>query len=107
MSDIDPIISVLRSAESEFRARGVAHLDIVGSVARGEATTDSDVDLVLDIDPRSRFSLIDQVWVKHRAEALLGRRVDVALRRALRPAVKSAMMRDAVTAFGGEGAGPD
>lgn len=99
MADLDPILAALRGAEPEFRSRGVDHMAVVGSAARGEAGPDSDIDLVIDPAPEARFSLIDQAWVQRRAEILLGRPVDVALRRALRPTVRETMLNDAVEAF--------
>jgi hypothetical protein len=99
MADLAPILAALRAAEPEFRSRGVDHMAVVGSTARGEAGPDSDIDLVIDPVPDARFSLIDQAWVQRRAQSLLGRPVDVALRRALRPAVRETMASDAVQAF--------
>jgi predicted nucleotidyltransferase len=47
----------------------------VGSVARGDATAASDVDLLVEFEPGR--SLLDQVHLIADLEALLGRRVDV------------------------------
>ncbi len=53
------VLAVLKAHEAELRARGVARVALFGSLARGEARPDSDVDLVVEIDPSSRIDLYD------------------------------------------------
>ena len=50
--------------EKPLRERGLKSLAVFGSVARGAARTDSDVDVLVDIEPDVRFSLIDLVALK-------------------------------------------
>ncbi len=55
--------------------RGARSVRVFGSVARGEATEASDVDLLVTFEPDR--SLFDQVHLIGDLERLLGRRVDV------------------------------
>jgi predicted nucleotidyltransferase len=56
----DTLITTLAQSKADLQARGVRHLAVFGSYARGEAGPDSDLDVLVDIDPaRSNFSLID------------------------------------------------
>ena len=73
---------------------GAGNLRIFGSVARGEAGPDSDVDLLVDLEPGR--SLFDHAALVVALEALLGRRVDVAVERGLRPRVRERVLREAV-----------
>lgn len=57
------------------RGRGAHSVRVFGSVARGEASEDSDVDLLVAFD--AGRSLFDQVHLIADLEAMLGRRVDV------------------------------
>lgn len=57
------------------RRRGAGSVRVFGSVARGDATASSDVDLLVTFEPGS--SLFDQVHLIAELEALLGTRVDV------------------------------
>ena len=57
------------------RARGAHSVRVFGSVARGEAAEDSDVDLLVTFD--ADRSLFDQVHLIADLESMLGRRVDV------------------------------
>ena len=45
------IIDRLRENEAALKARGVTHAALFGSRARGEERRDSDIDIMIDIDP--------------------------------------------------------
>jgi predicted nucleotidyltransferase len=45
------VLRTLQALEPELRAAGVRHISVFGSVARGEDTATSDVDLALDLAP--------------------------------------------------------
>jgi predicted nucleotidyltransferase len=47
---LDNVIDALRSHEGELRRFGVSHASVFGSVARGEARADSDVDVLVELD---------------------------------------------------------
>jgi len=57
------------------RRRGVRAVWVFGSVVRGEATPDSDIDFLVEFEPGR--SLLDQVHLIDELETLLGTRVDV------------------------------
>ncbi len=65
----------------EFPLKSMA---VFGSVARGEATPDSDVDILVDVDPSIGLGF---VTLAERLEKDLGRKVDLVSRRALRPSL--------------------
>jgi hypothetical protein len=56
-------------------SRGARNVRVFGSVARGEAREDSDIDLLVDID--SGRSLLDVVGLWLDLQELLGRKVDL------------------------------
>lgn len=54
------IPAVLAHKREALQARGIQHLALFGSYARGEAQKDSDLDVLIDIDPTlPKFSLVD------------------------------------------------
>ena len=57
----EDVLAVLKAHETELRARGVARVALFGSLARGDARPDSDVDLMVEIEPSSRIDLYDYV----------------------------------------------
>lgn len=81
---------LLRIAE-RYGARDVR---IFGSIARGEAGPESDVDLLVRLDPG--VTLLRHAALVRELESLLGRKVDVVSERGLRPRVREQVLRDAV-----------
>lgn len=74
--------------------RGVQNVRIFGSVARGEARPDSDVDFLVELEPRR--SLMDLSGLLLDLQDLLGRRVDVAEPDALHWYTKDRILNEAV-----------
>lgn len=74
---------------------GAYNVRIFGSVARGEASLESDIDFLVDMDPQ--HSLLDRISLLLDLEQLLGRKVDVATERILRPGIRERVLREAVS----------
>jgi uncharacterized protein len=73
---------------------GASNVRVFGSVARGEAQADSDVDFLIDLEPGR--SLLDQIALKQDLEDLLGRSVDVAETITLHDLIRDRVLRDAI-----------
>lgn len=73
---------------------GASNLRIFGSVARGEAGPESDVDFLVDFDAGT--SLLDHVALLQDLEGLLGRRVDIVSSRALHWYIRDRVLAEAV-----------
>ena len=98
----DRVLSTLRAQASELRRRGLARLRLFGSVARGEAGRDSDVDLIAEIDRRQveRFSLLDLIRVEEDLSELIGRKVEIVTAPdKMFPWVHARIERDAVEVY--------
>lgn len=81
---------VLEAAERH----GARNVRLFGSVARGEAGPDSDLDLLVELD-KGR-SLLDHAGLVIELESILGCRVDVATEQGLRPRVRERVLAEAV-----------
>lgn len=81
---------ILRAA----KAHGAGNVRVFGSVARGDASASSDVDLLVDLEPGR--SLLDHAALVLELEALLGRRVDVAVARGLRSRIRDRVLKEAI-----------
>lgn len=92
-------LDILRSNEAELRRRGVIHAALFGSVARGEARADSDLDVMIDIDAPVVGGIYGYVGLCHSIDELFPIRVDVANRAGLKDRVRARAERDAVFAF--------
>jgi len=97
--DRQDVIATLRRHKDELQRQGVAHLALFGSVARGEARPDSDIDILIDLDPGAHLSVFDYVGLKDYIAGLFETRVDVVNRAGLKPYVRPAALNDIVYAF--------
>jgi hypothetical protein len=82
-----------------MRHLGVAHAAVFGSVARGEARADSDVDVLVELDEAQALGLFQYARLRLYVEGLFGGSGDVVNRRTLKPMLRENILRDAVTAF--------
>jgi predicted nucleotidyltransferase len=82
-----------------LRERGLKSLAIFGSVVRGAARPDSDIDILVDIEPDARFSLIDLVALKDFLEDRLDRKVDVVTKGGLESGIRERVLSEAESVF--------
>ena len=99
MEDRQEIIDRLRQNETALRARGVSHAALFGSRARGDNRPDSDIDIMIEVDPGAGIGVYEYVALKDYIAALFDRPVDVVSRDGLKPYVKPAVTTDAIYAF--------
>ncbi len=99
LAERERVLRVLREHEAELRALGVIGLRLFGSVARGDAGPESDVDVLIDIAPGRKFSLFDLGEVRVTLCELLGRDADAVISEDLRPEFRGRIARDVVKVF--------
>ena len=97
--DRSRIIETLRGHSEELRAAGVVHLSVFGSVARGDASGQSDVDLMADFDKSRRLTLVKLGGLQERLSEWLGTEVDLSSAEWMKEPVRSRAMREAVLVF--------
>jgi predicted nucleotidyltransferase len=78
---------------------GVSLAAVFGSIARGEASAGSDIDLLVDLDPARHLSLFEFIGIKHYLDDAFGAPVDLVSRRGVSPSILSAIERDMVRVF--------
>jgi hypothetical protein len=89
------VLETLRAHREEIRALGARRLGLFGSVARGEATAASDVDLLVDLDSRTFDRYMD---LKLYLEDLLGRRVDLVLADRIKSELRDRILAETIDA---------
>jgi uncharacterized protein len=93
------VIGILRQHADMLRSKGVRHAALFGSIARGDNRPDSDIDILVDIDPAAGVTIFDYVALKDYIGSLFVGRVDVVDREALKPHLRRLSLQDAVDAF--------
>ena len=74
--------------------RGAHNVRVFGSLARGEQTAGSDIDLLVDFEPGRSLLDLTGLWLD--LQQVLGCKVDVVSSRGLRPRVAAEVLRDAI-----------
>jgi uncharacterized protein len=89
------VIERLIAHKRELKVQGVKSMALFGSVARGEASQGSDVDVVVELNrPMGLFGLSD---LKRMIELMLGvENVDLITREGIHPALKDIILREAI-----------
>jgi predicted nucleotidyltransferase len=82
-----------------LRAQRVAHAALFGSVARGDDRSDSDIDIIIELDPAARVTMFDYLEIKEYIEGLFSEPVDVVNRDGLKPLVRPKATANAIYAF--------
>ncbi|MGG6269399.1 nucleotidyltransferase family protein [Leptolyngbya sp. AN03gr2] len=93
----DEVIAIVTAHEEKLRSMGVESLELFGSVARNEATPDSDVDFLVELN--RPMGLFDFVGIKLYLEDILGRDVDLGSLDALRESLREPVMKDVIRVF--------
>ena len=93
----DQVLELLSRNRDRIRSLGVRSLALFGSAARNEATDVSDLDFLVEFDRKSFDNYMD---LKFFLEELLGRRVDLVLKDAVRPRLREPILAEAVHAPG-------
>lgn len=95
----EQVIATLRAHEPELRHRGVLHAALFGSLARNEAQSSSDIDILIEVVPGAPIGVFEYVGITQYLDDLFPTHVDVANRDRLKPLVRPSAERDAVYAF--------
>ena len=89
------VMQILHDALPEIRERfGVQDLAIFGSVARDEAGPNSDVDVLVTFEGRTRFRAF--MGLQFELESILGARVDLVTPKAMKPTLRPHIERDLI-----------
>jgi uncharacterized protein len=91
------VVEKLEAHKFSLKQFNVKSLILFGSVARNEATPESDVDLLVEFD--RPIGLLAFVRLKRHLEAILGCSVDLGTPNSLKPRLREPVLEDAVRVF--------
>jgi predicted nucleotidyltransferase len=95
----EQIIARLRAIAPAIKAEGVTRLAIFGSRARGDARSDSDLDVLIDTTPRGTSPAFDFFKVLHLIEDATGLQIQISMRDLLKPRITERIAGDVVEVF--------
>jgi predicted nucleotidyltransferase len=97
--DLRSVLETLRAHEVDLRGMGVAHAAVFGSVARGDAGSGSDIDVMVELDYSRPIGIFEYARMKLYINEILDGTSDIVNRRTLKPLIRANILRDAVHAF--------
>jgi uncharacterized protein len=95
----EDVIAKLRRLRPELERRGVVHVSLFGSLARGEDTLASDIDIAVVLRPGSRVSGYAFEGIELFLNEQLGRKVDLVSEPTVRPYLQAEIDRDRIRAY--------
>jgi predicted nucleotidyltransferase len=84
-----------REILSKQMRHGACNVRVFGSIARGDDHEESDVDLLVDTEPRR--TLLDVIALEQDLQQLLGRKVDVLTDAGLSPYLQGGILAEATS----------
>lgn len=93
----DKIKRTLKKHESELREKyGIKEVGVFGSYMSGEQKKGSDIDILVEFYPDSKMGLITFVELEEHLSDLLGIKVDLVMKSALKPRIGKHILKEVV-----------
>ncbi|KUK30270.1 MAG: Putative nucleotidyltransferase [Methanosarcinales archeaon 56_1174] len=94
---LDEIKELLKKHEKELKEKfGVEEIGVFGSYVRGEQKKDSDIDILVEFYPQAEMDLIKFVELEEYLSELLGIKVDLVMKSALKPRIGKQILKEVV-----------
>ena len=92
---VEKLKEIVAEEKDEIRRQYKAEIKaIFGSYARGDFDADSDLDLLVDVDPGA--TLLDLIGLQHFLEDRLGCKVDLGTQNSLRKEIRESVFSEAI-----------
>lgn len=77
----------------------IRKLSLFGSVLRDDFGPESDIDVLVELEPEAKISYLDLAGMQVELSDIVGRQVDLGLTRTLRPHLRDHVLRTALTIY--------
>jgi predicted nucleotidyltransferase len=95
----EEIIATIQGHSDAIKAEGVRKLAIFGSRARGDSRPDSDLDVLIEVEPDASFSILNLIGVEHIIQDATGLQTQATMRRSMRPRFAQRISDDILEVF--------
>ncbi|MHC1942765.1 nucleotidyltransferase domain-containing protein [Bradyrhizobium sp. UFLA06-06] len=95
----EEIVAAIRENADAIKAEGVSKLAIFGSRVRGDYRPDSDVDVLVEVEPDASFSLLNLIGVEHIIEDATGLQAQATMKQSLPPRLAQRIADDILEVF--------
>jgi predicted nucleotidyltransferase len=95
----EEIIAAIRKNAEAIKAEGVTKLAIFGSRVRGDNRADSDIDVLIEVEPDISFSILDLIGVEHIIQDATGLPTQATMRRSMPPRFAQRIADDILEVF--------
>jgi uncharacterized protein len=95
----EKIIAAIKEHSGAIKAEGVSTLAIFGSRARGDNRPDSDLDVLIEVEPDASFSILNLIGVEHIIQDATGLQTQATMRRSMRPRFAQRIFDDILEVF--------
>jgi predicted nucleotidyltransferase len=99
LAERERVLRILHEEAPRLRTRGITRLSLFGSIARGEARPESDVDLLIEIESAAKLGFFELHDLQEELGTLLGRPVQFAFGSAMRPWLREWIDEDRIRIF--------
>lgn len=87
MISTDDIFNILREEKPKLLKDGVTGIGVFGSYVRGEATENSDIDILIDMSEDSPMTLLSLAELEQSLSSRFEKKVDLVIRNDLKPGI--------------------
>ena len=95
----EEIVAAIRGNSEAIKAEGVTKLAIFGSRARRDSRPESDIDVLIEVEPDASFSILNLIGVEHIIEDATGLQAQATMRRSIPPRFAQRIADDILEVF--------
>lgn len=95
----EDVLEKLKELRPLLEAEGVQHLAVFGSRARGDHRDDSDLDIAIEVDSNTKFSVLNLIGVEHIVHDATGLTANAFMRRSMNEGISKNAALEAIEIF--------
>jgi hypothetical protein len=99
LAERERVLRLLHEQAPRLRALGITHLSLFGSMARGDAGPESDIDLLIETESAAKLGLFDLFDLREELGQRFGRPVSFAFRSQMRPWLQEWIEEDRIEIY--------